>query len=134
MEEQDREKTRRKRERNRIAAAKCREKKVKKIDYLETQVKDLKENLVNTQLERDYYKVKCNNIVDAVNSYIRNNKVDIPIVEISKIIEQQSTDDAENKQNQANQAFPTFEQSQMVNQRVPGGGPPQGVIGGLPPG
>merc|ERR1712157_134680 len=90
MDEQEAEKTRRKRERNRIAAAKCREKKINKIHFLEQQTKQFKEQLMNTEMERDYYKGKCNEIVDLVNSHIRKQGNDVPISEISKIIEKQN--------------------------------------------
>lgn len=88
MEQQEQEKTRRKRERNRIAAAKCREKKVNKINYLENQSRVLKEDLSNMEVERNYYKNKCSCIVEILNRYIRDNQKNVPILEITKIIEQ----------------------------------------------
>lgn len=76
-------------------------------------------NAIHAYKKRNIYDplLICNNIVDMVNSYIRDNKQEVPILEISKIIEQQSTDDAESKQTLANNNFPTFEQSQMMQQR-----------------
>ena len=47
MDDQEKKKQERKRERNRIAAAKCRERKMTKINTLEQEVRDLQTQLSN---------------------------------------------------------------------------------------
>jgi len=96
LQKQSQQKLERKRERNREAAKRCRERKIQKISELEEQVQGLQKKLTLTTMERDYYKVKCNKIVEVVNHFIRQSQTEVPIPAISCIIEMQDTDDLNN--------------------------------------
>jgi len=87
MDAQERKKQERKRERNRIAAAKCRERKMTKINTLENEVKQMQTQIKNYTIERDYYKNRCTRIVEMVNEYIKKGDKQVPIAEIQHIIE-----------------------------------------------
>ena len=75
MDAQERKKQERKRERNRIAAAKCRERKMTKINTLENEVKQMQTQIKNYTIERDYYKNRCTRIVEMVNEYAVGRKI-----------------------------------------------------------
>jgi len=95
MDHQERKKQERKRERNRIAAAKCRERKMTKINTLENEVKQMQTQIKNYTIERDYYKNRCTRIVEMVNEYIKKGDKVVPISGIQQIIETITDDERE---------------------------------------
>ena len=62
-----------KKERNRQAAAKCREKKAKKISDLEIEVRELKGDLDVAQQRENFYTETCQAMIDLVKQEFRND-------------------------------------------------------------
>jgi len=86
MDDQEKKKLERKRQRNRDAAQRCRMRKLERIANLEKEVEDIKKALAQKQNELDYYKPRCEKIVKLVNAHIYRHEDSVSVGDISEIV------------------------------------------------